>query len=245
MTLDEQTKGKDGAQTQAGQETLRAGSEQPSTADAVTSKIEEGKQYGGAEVIKLVRDALSADGREQKRRAEVAESTLAALRGEHDGLKTQFTTVSDQVSQILRAKDEEEAEKIKDDPVALGSLRARQANRAEQLRLQGVEAEANRKIRVAEAKIADTAKRETALNIKLAAIAAGIDEKELADLVPDGNPERLAKAANILKQRGTTTTEETKTLPSGLRTKPASAVSAGGDQRSLSAKLLEKAKAKK
>lgn len=244
MTLNEQTKGKDGGATAAGPETS-ANSSQTSAVDAVTSKIEEGKQYSGADVRKLVQDALSADGREQKRRAEVAESALIALRGEHDGLKTQFTTVSDQVSQILRAKDDEEAAKVKDDPVALGSLRARQANRAEQVRLQGVEAEANRKLREAETKISDVNKRETSLNIKLAAMAAGVDEKELADLVPDGNQERLAKTANILKQRGTTTTEETKEIPSGLRTKPASTVSAGGDQRSLSAKLLEKAKAKK
>jgi hypothetical protein len=257
MTMDEQTKGEDGAQTQAGQETLQAGSERTSAADAVTSKIEEGKQYGGAEVRKLIQDALSADGREQKRRADAAEAQLRTLKFEHDGLKTTYNTISDQVSQLMRAQDEAEAEKVKDNPVALDSLRARQANRAEQLRLQGEKTRLEAEDARLKTERDELSKNTISLNIKLSAMAAGVDEKELSELVPDGNPDRLNKAANILKQRGQANTQQLdeqgrvkvdkdgKEIPAALRIKPASAVSTGGDSRSLSARLLEKAKAKK
>ena len=70
MDLDNTGKEKDGAPTQPGQGTLQAGSEQTSAVEQLTSKIEADKQYGGADVKKMVEDALSADGREQKGRAE-------------------------------------------------------------------------------------------------------------------------------------------------------------------------------
>lgn len=244
--MDKENKEKDGGSTDTGRETSE-NLGQTSAADALTSKIEEGKQYGGAEVRKLVQDALAADGREQKRRAETAEASLRGLQSEHEGLKTQFTTVSDQVAQLLRAQDDAEAEKIKDDPVALSSLRARQENRKEEIRLKGFESNLN----VREGKLNEREtginQRETSLNIRDAAIKHGVDAKQLEDLVPDGNPERLARAANILKQSGFTGEgEENKgNVPAGLRNKPASAISAGGDARSLSARILAKAKGEK
>jgi hypothetical protein len=100
----------------------------------------------------------------------------------------------------------------------------------------------NRETKAAERE-ANAIKRETAVNIKLAAIEAGVEESQLADLVPDGNPERLKKMAGILKGSGVTT-PQLGTKPAGLGQRPASAVSAGGDNRSAAESLLEKAKKK-
>jgi len=246
MVMDKTGKAKDGGKAPLGQN-LQEGSDQTSTAEQLTSSIEEGKAYAGDVVKKLVLDALSADGREQKSRAEAAEASLRVITDEHQNLKTQFNTVSSQVSELLRAKMDAEADAVKDDPVALGSLRVRQSNTAERLRLEGYDAQVkSRETKFNEEK-ASFAKKEASLNIKLSAMAAGIDEKTLADLVPDGNAERLARAAAILKQSGSkpAETEPGKAKPAGLTNKPASVLSSGGDSKSVSEKMLENAKGKK
>lgn len=239
MTLDKADKEKDGATTPAGQQ-LQPGSGQTSSLEQLTSKIEDGKQYGGADVRKLVEDALSADGRIQKDRADKSEAELNRLSEAHSGLTTLFQTVSQQVADLLKAKDDAEAETVKDDPVALGSLRARQANWAEALRLQSFEASVKaREAKAAEEKI-EVNKRLTSVAIKMAAMESGVDEAQLADLVPDGNPERLKKIANILKQSGITKPGE-KTKPAGLMQKPASVISAGGAETGIR-QIIEKAR---
>jgi len=248
MNSDEPGKEKDGDPTQAGQN-LQPGSGQTSAIDQITSKIEADKQYSGADALKLVQDALSADGREQKDRAEKAEALAARLKEETTELATKYNTVSSQISELLKAQNEAEAEKVKDDPVALSSLRARQANAAEALRLQNIAADYEAKHAKLIERETEVAKKATSINIKLAATAAGVDEKTLADLVPDGDPERLKKAANILKQSGINKPPEIdpatgKPKPAALTQPPASAISAGGESRSVSEKMLEDAKKK-
>ena len=242
MTLDNTGKGKDRAKTQPGQK-LQAGSEQPSSVEQWTSKIEEGKQYGGGEVKKLVEDALSADGRVQKDRADKAEAELSRLNEAHTGLTTQFQTVSQQVGQLLKEHDEREAESVKDDPVALGSLRTRQANRAEALRLESIKATHDAREAKIIARETEVNKRLTTLTIRSVATEIGVDEQTLADLVPDGNAERLKKAANILKQSGLVT-QSPGGKPPGLTNRPASAISAGGETKTTAERMLDKAKKK-
>lgn len=255
MDVDKTTKPGDGGQTQLGQN-LQAGSEQTSTAEQLTSSIEEGKQYGGADVKKLVEDALSADGREQKDRADKAEGEVKRLTDMANGLTTQYNTVSAQVAELLKASNEAEADKVKEDPVALASLRARQANAAEALRIQGMVADYEAKNTALTARETEVNTKLTSVNIKLAATVAGVDEKTLADLVPDGDPERLKKMSGILKQSGQTNTQQLdeqgrvkvdkdgKEIPVALRQKPASTVSAGGDAKTTAERMLEKAKGK-
>lgn len=245
---DAQTKEKDGGLTEAGLNTS-ANLGQTSAAETVTSKVEKDKQYGGTEVIEIINKALSADGREQKDRAEKAEASVTRLTGETTELTTKYNTVAGQITELLKAQNEAEADKVKEDPVALASIRVRQANVAETLRLQGVAADFDAKNSKLTGRETDVGKKETSVNIKLAAMAAGVDEKTLADLTPDGDPERLKRAANILKQSGITTPPEIdpatgKPKPAALTQPPASAISAGGDARSVSEKMLEKAKAK-
>lgn len=252
MTTDNADKEKDGAQTQPGQK-LQDDSEQTSAAEKLTSEIEAGKQYTGAEVL----DILSADGRKQKDRADKAEGEVKRLTGIATDLTTKFNTVSGQVAELLKAQDEAEFAKIPvDDIPAQTSLRARQANRAEKIRLEGVEAEAKRKLTEAEEKNKEADGKLVSVNIKLAAMTVGVDEKILADMVPDGNPERLKKMAGILKQSmvvdptkvnpdGTPKIDPATNKPFALTTKPASPVSVGGETKATAEKMLDKAKGKK
>ncbi len=246
MELDKSNKGQDGGDKGAGLNLQQPGS--PTSAlEKITSGIEEGKQYAGADVLKVVQDALSADGREQKDRADIAEANLTTLRGDHDTLTTQLQTVSGQVTQLLQAKNEAEAEAVKEDAPALASLRVRQANTSEKLRLEGVAATLQARQVKLETDVATLTQEKTSVTIKLAAMAGGVDEKALANLVPDGNPERLANASKLLKQSGTPEIDPItgKPKPAGLTNTPASVLSAGGDARSVSEKMLEDAKAKK
>lgn len=253
--LDETGKAKDGGQQPPGP-SLQEGATQTSSVEQLTSAIEEGKQYAGADVLKLVKDALSADGREQKDRADKAETEVQRLTGAHNELTTQFNTVSGQVTQLLKDQDDAELAKYSDDKPAQDSLRARQANRAERIRLEGVDAS----IKTREAKVvADREtlnQQQTSISIKLAALAGGVDEKALADLVPDGDPGRLTKMAGILKQSGQTNTQQLdeqgrvkadkdgKEIPVALRQKPASGISAGGETKTTAERMLDKAKKK-
>ncbi len=207
-----------------------------------TPEINEAQQYTGAEVRKL----LSADGRKQKDRADTAEANLKNLTNNHETLTTQFNALSGQVKTLLQEKDDAEATTVQDDPVALTSLRARQANRAEKIRLDGFEAS----VKAREGKLGEREttlnQKETSIDIKLAAMAAGVDEKTLADLVPDGNAGRLANAAKLLKQSGIQEIDPAtgKPKPTGLTQKPASVISAGGETKTTAERMLEKAKGK-
>ena len=237
-------KGKDGDLTDPGRNTSDNLS-RTSALEAVTSKVEKEKQYGGAEVIEIIGNALSADGREQKDRADKAETAFNTLKGAHEGLKNQFTTVSDQITQFLKEKEEAELAGIQDNQPLVDVIRGRQANTREAIRVQGIEAEANRVKEAAEAKIVEATQKEVTLSIKLAAMAAQVDEKTLVELVPDGNQERLAKAITILKnQPAPDPNNPGKALPNALQQKPASAISAGGESRSVSEKMLADAKGK-
>ncbi len=233
MTMDKTGKTGDGGRTPAGQN-LQPGSEQTSAAEQLTSSIEEGKQYSGVAVKKLVEDALSADGREQKGRAEKAEGEVTRLTGQVSGLTAQYNTVSSQVAELLKAKDDAELAQYSEDKPAQDSIRVKQANRAEALRLQGVAADYDAKSAKFTEREADLAKSEASVNTKLAALSAGVDEAELADLVPDGNPARLKKAADILKKRGPTSDQLRSGKPPGLGQRPASAISVGGGLGDLS-----------
>ena len=240
---DEQTNGEDRGSTASGPDASENLS-QPSATDAVTSKIEKEKQYGGAEVLDYINKALAADGRSQKSRADKAEAEVKRLTGEHTSLTTRFNTVSSQVSDLLKAQNEADAEKVKDDPIALGSLRARQANAAEAIRLQNEKAEQDARKAEQDARDTDIATRETALSIKLTAIATGVDEVQLARLVPDGNPDRLKEAASILKKAPATPEVDPvtgKPKPAALTTKPVTAQSTGGEGSGIR-QIVERAK---
>lgn len=246
MTLDSTKVSGNGGSQPTGQETLQTGEGQTSPESALAS-IDETQSYKGVDVRKLIQDALSADGRAQKDRADLAELTAKTLAEQLTGLTGQVGTLSEQLASFRRARDEAEAESVKDDPEALKSLRTRQQNRLE------ADVIVQEKARLAA--------REKAIEANMVEIARGKAEKEarriaslpeykvdadkLMALVPDGNPERLKIAAKILKESGvvTSTTTTTQTKPAGLTTRPASIVSAGGSEGSF-AKMLERAKNK-
>ncbi len=242
----ETDKTKDGGDKGAGLSLQQPGG-QTSSVEQLTSQIEEGKQYPGADVLKLVKDALSADGREQKDRADKAETNLRSLTTLHEGTITQVNTLSSQVAELVKVSEDAEVAKVAEDPVALSSLRARQANNRETSRLERLEADIKaREVKLGERDTTLT-QREASVGIKLAAMAAGVDEKQLATFVPDGNAERMAQAINIIKQGAggdPLPGGEKKTIPLGLKTTPASIISAGEDSRSVSERMLEKAKKK-
>ena len=137
-----------------------------------------------------------------KGESEKAEKEVQRLTGEHTALQNNFETVSNQVNELVKAQEEREREGVKDDPVALSSLEARQANTREKIRLEGVQKEADRKIREADEKEKEANAKNISASIKLAAVEHGVKESDLADLVPDGDPERLTKMAKILAQSG-------------------------------------------
>ena len=208
---------------------------QPSALEKLTSGIEEGKQYTGAETKKIVQDALSAEGREQKSRAEAAMTENTRLKEELTTVTGNVTTLSTQMTELTRAQNEAAAEKVKDDPVALGSLRVQQANAAESIRLatQKAKQDAN-EATIATAK-AVAIQEQTTASIKLAALEAGVDVDKLKELVPDGDKGRLATAAALLKGQTTIDPLTGKVKPAALTQRPASALSAGGDFAGLSA----------
>ncbi len=247
--LDRPGQTKDGGAGGTGRNTS-ANSDQTSSVDQLTSSIEEGKQYAGADVLKLVKDALSADGREQKDRAEKAEANATKLTSDLNGMTTQVNTLTGQMAEFARAQNDAEADSVKEDPAALASLRVRQANTAEKLRLDGVNTAYQTRDTEFKQTQADFAKEKSGFNIKLAAMAAGVDAVKLAELVPDGDPTRLTNAATLLKTQVAPEIDPVTRLPKvapkipGLTTTPATLTSVAGDSRSVSEKMLASAKAK-
>lgn len=234
--------GANGAQDKGSTENLG----QPSALEKLTSGIEEGKQYTGAETLKLVQDALSADGREQKTRADTAEGNVTRLTGELNGLTTQITGLTTQIGEISKAQNDTAELAVKDDPAALTSLRARHAITTEDARLKGVAATQQARETAFATKEVTFAKKETSFNIKLAAMAAGVDAVKLEELVPDGDSARLVNAATLLKGTGSVEIDPITKLPKpvGLTNTPVATVSTGVETRSLSERMLQKAKEK-
>jgi len=248
--LDESTETTDKNSTDAGHETS-ANLSSPSAVEEITSKIVADKQYGGADVKKIVENALSADGRTQKSRAEQAEAENKLLKSQVTTLGTQYNSVTSQVQELIRAQNEADADKVKDDPVALGSLRARQANAAEAIRLQGENATLEAGKAQLQAEREAIAADKVSLSIKLVAMATGVDEKKLAERVPDGNSERLALVAADLKGAPAAPVIDPKTgkpvvdpktgKPAALTTTPVTAQSTGGEGSGIR-QIVERAK---
>ncbi len=256
MVMDPTAKGGDRGDKGAGPSLQPPGS-QPSATEQLTSSIEEGKQYSGADVKTLVLDILSADGRDQKDRADKAEGEVTRLTGELGGVTTQVNTLTTQMEAITKAANDAELAKYSEDKPAQDQLRVRQANAAEAIRLTGVDAGYKaRDVKLVERETA-VVQKETSVSIKLAAMAAGVDETKLAEIVPDGDPARLANAATLIKHGSTPAPEidpatgkpvidpaTGKPKPAALTQTPASLISAAGDSRSVSEKMLEDAKKK-
>ena len=250
MFLDGADEGKDGGSTDSGRDTSE-NSDQTSGGNQQTSTIDPEKVYKGADVQKLVTDALAADGREQKTRADAAEAENTRLTGDLATLNGQVTGLSKQMSDFTDAREAAERDAVKDDPAALASLATRQANAREALRVNAEKAENDRRKTASDAKEAEIDTKSVALDIKLAAIAGGVDEKALAARVPDGNAERLALAVADLKKGAGPVLDadgkvkigpDGKDIPAALRQKPASAVGTGSDTRGVAEKMLAKAK---
>ncbi len=201
----------------------------PSAVEEITSRIEMGKQYGGADVLKMMKDALSADGRPQKDRADKAEAEVKRLTGDLATVTTSVTTLTGQMTELTKAQNEAELAKYSDDKPQQDSIRVRQAQAAEAIRLGGIEAQQKRMAEELKTGQEALGKATTSVTIKLAAQEAGVDEAELAELVPDGNPSRLKKMADILKRSGTTARQSLRgSRPAGLGGRPVSTVSVGG-----------------
>lgn len=218
-----------------GDESSTESSSQTSVAAELTSGIEESKQYSGAETKKLVEDALSKDGRAQKTRADAAEITNKLLTSEVETAKGNITTLTANMEALTKAQNEAAAEKVKDDPAALGSLRVQQANAAETIRLATQKATQEATQKTIDASAVEAVKVTINADIKLAALAAGIDEAKLKELVPDGNKERLVTAATLLKGQTVIDPKTGKTIPAALTQKPLPGQSAGGDFTGLDA----------
>lgn len=252
MVLDKTAKGADGGATDAGPD-ASANSGQTAAAEQQPSTIDEAKQYGGADVKKFIADALAADGREQKDRADKAEKEVTRLTGDHATLTGQVTTLTEQMGEITKGREAAELDKVKDDPVAAASLTARHANAREAQRLQGLQAEADRNKVAADARETEITKRGVEIDIRLAALTGGVDPKELADLVPDGDADRLAKGVALLKKTTGPVLDaegkvkvgpDGKEIPAALRTKPASAIGSGTDATGTARSMLDKARTK-
>ncbi|KKM22826.1 hypothetical protein LCGC14_1621400 [marine sediment metagenome] len=241
---------KDGGGTDSGRDTSEnsggtSGAEQP------TSTIDKTKNYSGVDVEKLVADALAADGREQKTRADTAEKEVGRLTTSHGELTTRFDSLSTQMDDILRGREDAERESVKDKPDELSVVNGRLANAKEKRRLDGVVADITRQQTVLTEGQTALVGQQASANIRLAAMAGGVDEKDLAKFVPDGDPARLTDAVAILKRSATPVLDEDgkvkvgpdgKEIPAALRTKPASPLGTGSDSRSFSQQMLDKAK---
>jgi len=251
MTLNSTQVAGNGGSQSAGQETLQANEGQTSpSAAALTSEIQDTQHYAGKDVKKLVQDALSADGRAQKDRAEAAEAQAKALAEQLTGLNTQVGTLSQQLEAFRRARDDAEAESIKDDPEALKSLRTKQQHRLreEQLNQQAVTLAAREKAIEADKAEVSRFKAEKEARRIANLPEYKVDSDRLFALVPDGNPERLKLAAKILKESSIAApvnpNQPNPPKPAGLTIKPASIISVGGSEGNPVQNMLAKAKAK-
>ena len=240
----------DGAPTDGGPD-ASPNLEQTSSVDELTSTIDKDRTYSGADVTKMFSDWAAKEGRVALTRAETAEAEAKRLTGSHAALTTRFDTLSTQMDDILTGREDAERERVKDKPEELSALNGRLANAKEKRRLDGVVADITRQqTALTEGQTALVGQQASA-NIRLAAMAGGVDEKDLAKFVPDGDPARLTDAVAILKRSATPVLDEDgkvkvgpdgKEIPAALRTKPASPLGTGSDSRSISQQMLDKAK---
>ncbi len=252
MAMDRATKEADGGATAPGPD-APGNSGQTVPAEEQTPSIDKDKTYSGVDVEKLVADALAADGREQKTRADTAEAKVKLLTGTQADLTTRFETLSGQFDEVTAGREQAEREKFKDKPEELSLLDGRLANAKEGRRLQGLIAEIGRReTAVTEGQTA-LAGQQASVNIRLAAMAGGVDEKDLAKFVPDGDPARLADAVTILKRSAAPVLDEDgkvkvgkdgKEIPVALRQKPASAVGTSTDATGTARSMLDIARDK-
>lgn len=237
----------DGAPTDGGPN-ASPNSEQTSSAEELTSTIDKDKTYSGADVTKMFSDWAAKEGRAALTRAETAEAETKRLTGSHADLTTRFETLSTQMEGILTSREDAERERVKDKPDELTVLNARLANAKEGRRLEGLDADVKRQqTAVTEGQTA-LAAQQASVNIKLAAVAGGVDEKDLARFVPDGDSTRLAEAVTILKRSAAPVLDEDgkvkvgtdgKEIPAALRTKPASALGTGTSGKSTARAMLD------
>lgn len=227
-------KAADGSQTEVGLETPGDSGETPGGDQETSAIIDEARSYSGTDVKKLILDDRATGGRAQKVRADAAEAELTQLRSVVAGLKTQVDSYATDREETIKRQEEDEREAVKDDLPALNSLRTRQTNRLESLRLGNLEKDLTARETVLTAKAEQDKKATGVLAIKAAASTAGVSEKALADLVPDGDAGRLATAADLLKKSGSEADRGagTKDKPAGLSQRPVSAQRAPGTDAS-------------
>ena len=231
--LDGTDKAPDGSQTEAGSETPGDSGETPG-GDQETSAIDETRSYSGADVKKMILDDRATGGRAQKVRADAAETEVTRLGSVVAGLKTQVDGFASEREEAITRQEEGEREAVKDNPAALASLTSRQQNRKEANRLQRLSDDITARERTLTDGIAEAGKATAKVAITAAATKAGVSEKALADLVPDGDPGRLATAAELFKKSGSEADRGAgaKDKPAGLSQRPVSAQRAPGTDAS-------------
>lgn len=204
--------------------------EQPSSVDELTSTIDKDRTYSGADVTKMFSDWAAKEGRVALTRAETAETEAKRATGELTGLTTRFDTLSAQMDDILKGREDAERDALKDQPEKLSVLDGRLANAKEARRLGGLLKDIDAKQALLESSTAEAGKVTARVAITAAASRAGVSEKALADLVPDGDAGRLATAADLLKKSGSEADRGagTKDKPAGLSQRPVSAQRAPG-----------------
>ncbi len=227
--LDGTDKAADGSRTEAGSETPGDSGETPG-GDQETSAIDEARSYSGADVKKMILDDRATGGRAQKVRADAAEAEATRLGSVVAGLKTQVDGFASEREEAVQREDEAQRETLKDQPEKLSVLNGKLANAKEARRLSGLIKDIEAKQGLLDSSTAKAAKVTAKVATTAAATKAGVSEKALADLVPDGDPGRLTTAAALLKKSGSEADKGagTKDKPAGLSQRPVSAQRAPG-----------------
>lgn len=220
---------------------LQPGETETPAPEVETPEIVDDQQYKGEEVKKILRTALSADGRTQKDRADKAEKEVTRVKGELTGLTTQVTGLTTEIGDFRKSRDAAEREAVKDDAPALASLSVIQANRDESARLAALDRKNQTDRTQIETDQTEIAKGKAEITAFKVAQEVGVDHVKLFELIPDGDPERLKSMAKVLKDSGVTGTPAGEKKPAGLGVKPASPVSAGGGETGIR-QIIDKAK---
>ena len=221
--MDGTDKAKDSAEDKSGLDTPGE-SDQSSDASQETSGIDEGANYSGTDVKKLITDALAGDGRKQKMRADTAEAEVTKLTTANTDLTKRFDTMSTQVDEILIGREAQERDAVKDDPEALKSLDTKIAQAKTKREQDTRNEELNKREESVKASEVIAVKDNIKSTIAKAAAKAGVSAKALDELCPDGDAGRLARAAELLKKSGSEPDggDTPPEKPSGLTQRPMS-----------------------